>query len=318
MVALDGQFHHDAEVTGYGLQGTGARRVFRSWELGVRRLWKRCAAECEMPDAGYGLQRDGESVEVFSDHGPRTTDQKFGNSDDLFIDQCSLIFERSAGANDIIFCGYRYDPETSFYYVRNRSYCPTLGRWLQRDPIGYAGGVNLYEYAGGRVVMDGDPFGYEGVPLGSLARVSPRGPGWCCAYTGAWRLKAGPFRPGLGILGGLWLIFYELNHPQLHLHLFHLAKSYQCECLMMCATSGQGKAGPGFPGVYGSWNATGREGNIPISPQAAWELAQLEEMLAGGRPTKREIRRAAAAIRNMVKHAEGRCGAHCQRLARGR
>ena len=222
------------------------------------------------------------------------------------------------GANDIIFCGYRYDPETSFYYVRNRSYCPTLGRWLQRDPIGYAGGVNLYEYAGGRVVMDGDPFGYEGVPLGSLARVSPRGPGRCCAYTGAWRLKAGPFRPGLGILGGLWLIFYELNHPQLHLHLFHLAKSYQCECLMMCATSGQGKAGPGFPGVYGSWNATGREGNIPISPQAAWELAQLEEMLAGGRPTKREIRRAAAAIRNMVKHAEGRCGAHCQRLARGR
>ena len=50
---------------GYGLQGTGAGRVFRSWELEVRRLWKRCAAKCEMLNAkcgmlnevtGYGLQ----------------------------------------------------------------------------------------------------------------------------------------------------------------------------------------------------------------------------------------------------------------------
>ena len=27
------------------------------------------------------------------------------------------------------------DPETQLYYVRNRTYSPTLGRWLQRDPI---------------------------------------------------------------------------------------------------------------------------------------------------------------------------------------
>ena len=190
MVALDGQFHHDAEVTGYGLQGTGARRVFRSWELGVRRLWKRCAAECEMPDAGYGLQRDGESVEVFSDHGPRTTDQKFGNSDDLFIDQCSLIFERSAGANDIIFCGYRYEPETSFYYVRNRSYCPTLGRWLQRDPIGYAGGINLYEYVGGRAVVKTDPTGLEAGTGGSDTATAPPNP-WS-PPPGGWRWWPAP------------------------------------------------------------------------------------------------------------------------------
>ena len=101
MVALKEQFHHNGKPP--RLQGAGAGRVFRSWELGVRRLWKRCAAKCEMPDAGYGLQRGGEFVEVFSDHGPMTTDQKFGSSDGLFIDPCSLIFERSAGANDIIY-----------------------------------------------------------------------------------------------------------------------------------------------------------------------------------------------------------------------
>ncbi len=38
------------------------------------------------------------------------------------------------------------DAETQNYYVRNRYYLPTLGRWLTRDPIGYQGGINLYAY----------------------------------------------------------------------------------------------------------------------------------------------------------------------------
>ncbi len=68
------------------------------------------------------------------------------------------------GANDMIFCGYRYDPETRLYYVRNRMLLTdadgiSVGRWLQRDPIGYAGGVNLYEYVGGRAATSTDPTG---------------------------------------------------------------------------------------------------------------------------------------------------------------
>ena len=50
------------------------------------------------------------------------------------------------GANEIIYCGYRYDPEAQNYYVRNRIYSPVLGRWIQRDPIGYEGGINLFRY----------------------------------------------------------------------------------------------------------------------------------------------------------------------------
>jgi RHS repeat-associated protein len=56
--------------------------------------------------------------------------------------------QSSYGANDIIYCGYRYDAETENYYVRNRYYSPAPGRWLTRDLIGVEGGVNLYEYAG--------------------------------------------------------------------------------------------------------------------------------------------------------------------------
>jgi RHS repeat-associated protein len=67
--------------------------------------------------------------------------------------------QSSYGANDIIFCGYRFDPESQLYYVRNRSYSPVLGRWLQRDPIGYAGGINLYEYVEGRAEVEVDPEG---------------------------------------------------------------------------------------------------------------------------------------------------------------
>ncbi len=68
------------------------------------------------------------------------------------------------GANEIIFCGYRFDPESRLYYVRNRTYLPVLGRWLQRDPIGYAGGVNLYEFVGGRAAVAMDPTGTLVVP----------------------------------------------------------------------------------------------------------------------------------------------------------
>ncbi len=65
------------------------------------------------------------------------------------------------GANEIIYCGYRYNPETQLYYVRNRTYNPILGRWIQRDPIGYSGGVNLYEYVGGKTPISIDPLGQD-------------------------------------------------------------------------------------------------------------------------------------------------------------
>jgi RHS repeat-associated protein len=67
--------------------------------------------------------------------------------------------QSSYGANEVIYCGYRYDPEGPGYYVRNRNYMPFLGRWIQRDPIGYQGGINLYEYVGGRAVVAVDPWG---------------------------------------------------------------------------------------------------------------------------------------------------------------
>ncbi len=44
-------------------------------------------------------------------------------------------------------------------YRRNRMYDPATGRFTQEDPLGLAGGLNLYGYAGGDPVNFSDPFG---------------------------------------------------------------------------------------------------------------------------------------------------------------
>jgi RHS repeat-associated protein len=67
--------------------------------------------------------------------------------------------DESAFGNELLYAGYRYDPETALvstttavatgnYLVRTRQYSPLLGQFTSRDPIGYSGGTNLYEYVG--------------------------------------------------------------------------------------------------------------------------------------------------------------------------
>ncbi|MCC5828734.1 MAG: RHS repeat-associated core domain-containing protein, partial [Phycisphaeraceae bacterium] len=46
--------------------------------------------------------------------------------------------------NEILFTGYRWNPETGYYQARNREYHPLLGRFLQRDPLGHVDGGNIY------------------------------------------------------------------------------------------------------------------------------------------------------------------------------
>ena len=49
--------------------------------------------------------------------------------------------------NPIRFQGQYHDHETGLHYNRYRYYDPRVGRFISKDPISYAGGLNLYAYA---------------------------------------------------------------------------------------------------------------------------------------------------------------------------
>ena len=62
--------------------------------------------------------------------------------------------------NEYLYTGRRLDPETNLQLNRNRFYHATMGRWVNRDPIGYFGSEwNLYEYVNGMPTVGLDSSG---------------------------------------------------------------------------------------------------------------------------------------------------------------
>ena len=65
------------------------------------------------------------------------------------------------------YSGRERDPDTNLFHYRARFYDPSIGRFLNEDPIGMAGGPNAYSYVGNQPVDFIDPFGLQRLaPLG--------------------------------------------------------------------------------------------------------------------------------------------------------
>ena len=62
---------------------------------------------------------------------------------------------------DFAYAGYYYHSTSKLYLTLFRAYDADLGRWLNRDPIGEEGGLNLYDYVANNSISLTDPLGLD-------------------------------------------------------------------------------------------------------------------------------------------------------------
>ena len=71
--------------------------------------------------------------------------------------------EQESEGNRFRFTGREWEPESGLNFTRNRYYRPSCGCWVSADPIGFAGGMNLWGYVENNPATRRDPSGLQAV-----------------------------------------------------------------------------------------------------------------------------------------------------------
>ncbi|KPK90727.1 MAG: hypothetical protein AMJ94_08615 [Deltaproteobacteria bacterium SM23_61] len=103
----------------------------------------------------YYYQKDGlGSVVALTDEAGKVVQSYAYDSFGKIINQAGSF------GNTFTYTAREYDEETALYYYRARYYDPRTGKFLTKDPIGFAGGdVNVYRYVTNNPVNRIDPLG---------------------------------------------------------------------------------------------------------------------------------------------------------------
>jgi RHS repeat-associated protein len=72
-----------------------------------------------------------------------------------------VISEGATVQPDFGYTGLYYHQRSGLYFARARAYDSGLKRWLNRDPIGEQGGINLYGYVANRPTIATDLTGLD-------------------------------------------------------------------------------------------------------------------------------------------------------------
>jgi RHS repeat-associated protein len=134
-------YGHKGHVPAYMMQGTNTYRII-SDQIGSVRL----VVNADTGEVAQRIDYD-----------------EFGN----------VLADTHPGFQPFGFQGGLYDRDTGLVRFGARDYDPTIGRWLTKDPLGFAAGINFYAFCGNDPLNFVDPFGFDHINLaafGSLHR----------------------------------------------------------------------------------------------------------------------------------------------------
>ena len=128
------------------------------------------AREDAQGTAFYFTDGNGNVSSLIDSSGNITAKYRYDSFGNLVSKSGSL-----ADANLIRFSGKEYHAQSGLYYYGYRYYAPNLQRWMNEDPIGIAGGLNLYGFVGNDPIDLMDPNGLEGWPWEEATWMSKNG-----------------------------------------------------------------------------------------------------------------------------------------------